>query len=274
MARIRTIKPEFFTSDDTCSLSPLARLLYVGLWCEADREGRLVWAPRAFKRRYLPEDDCNIDAICEELRDAGLVALYGDTLAYIPTFSKHQHVNPREAASVLPSPSDDTSGTRSDASVTHREEGKEREGKEKQSNDCSPADGGKAKRKTKLPDDFEATPERLEYARAHGSPDPADTFAKFKLNHQSKGTLALDWEKGWQYWCRNESNFRRPQVGKFAPTAALPVSRDDDGQWRARTRGWRPGRFWNRGDWGPDPTEPGCRVPPAVLSEWRSEAMQ
>ena len=43
MARIRTIKPEFFTSDDICALSPLARLLYVGLWCEADREGRLVW---------------------------------------------------------------------------------------------------------------------------------------------------------------------------------------------------------------------------------------
>ena len=45
MARIRTIKPEFFTSDDICALSPLARLLYVGLWCEADREGRLVWTP-------------------------------------------------------------------------------------------------------------------------------------------------------------------------------------------------------------------------------------
>ena len=50
MARIRTIKPEFFTSDDICALSPRARLLYIGLWCEADREGRLVWAPRGFKR--------------------------------------------------------------------------------------------------------------------------------------------------------------------------------------------------------------------------------
>lgn len=274
MARIRTIKPEFFTSDDVCALSPLARLLYVGLWCEADREGRFVWAPRTFKRRYLPEDDCNIDAICEELRDAGLVALYGDTLAHIPTFSKHQHVNPREAASTLPPPDGDASGTRqarvSDAQVGR--EGKER--KEEQSIDCSPADGGKAKRKSKLPDDFEATPERLEYARAQGCADPADTFTRFKLHHQSKGTLALDWEKGWQYWCRNESNFRRPQVGKSARTEGLPTSRDDDSQWRARTRGWRPGRFWNRGDWGPDPTEPGCRVPPAVLTEWRQEAMQ
>jgi hypothetical protein len=40
MARIRTIKPEFFTSEDIVSLTPLARLFYVSLWCEADREAR------------------------------------------------------------------------------------------------------------------------------------------------------------------------------------------------------------------------------------------
>ena len=104
MARIRTIKPEFFTSDDICALSPRARLLYVGLWCEADREGRLVWAPRGFKRRYLPDDDCDIDALCRELTDRTLVRLYGDGLAFIPTFGTHQHVNPREAASKLAPP--------------------------------------------------------------------------------------------------------------------------------------------------------------------------
>jgi hypothetical protein len=73
MARIRTIKPDFFTSDDICALSPLARLLYIGLWCEADREGRLVWAPRVLKRRYLPEDNCDIEALCRELIERELV---------------------------------------------------------------------------------------------------------------------------------------------------------------------------------------------------------
>lgn len=71
-----------------------------------------------------------------------------------------------------------------------------------------------------------------------------------------------------------QPEFRRPQAGKFARTEGLPTSRDDDGQWRARMRGRRPGRFWNRGDLGPDPTEPGCRAAASVLSEWRSEAMQ
>ena len=104
MARIRTIKPEFFTSEDIVSLSPLARLLYVALWCEADKEGRLVWKPMTFKLRYLPADDCDIKALCKEITDRGLVTLYGEGYAVIPAFGAHQHINPRESASQLPEP--------------------------------------------------------------------------------------------------------------------------------------------------------------------------
>ena len=104
MARIRTIKPEFFTSEDIVSLTPLARLLYIALWCEGDREGRLLWKPRTFKMRYLPADVCDVEALCHELVAAKLVKLYGDGHAYIPKFQQHQHLNPREAASKLPDP--------------------------------------------------------------------------------------------------------------------------------------------------------------------------
>lgn len=153
MARIRTIKPEFFTSEDIVSLSPLARLLYIALWCEADREGRLAWKPKTFRMRYLPADECSIEELCDEIVKAGLVSLYGDGFAVIPKFGLHQHLNPREAASTLPSP--DASLTRAPrvstresdpekprvphasarvqtpckhASVTRREEGKGKEG--------------------------------------------------------------------------------------------------------------------------------------------------
>lgn len=137
MARIRTIKPEFFTSEDIVSLSPFARLLYVALWCEADREGRMHWKPRTFKMRYLPADEIEIDELCTEIIDAGMVELYGDGLAYIPKFSNHQHVNPRESASTLPDPHASTTreprvstsaSTVQAPSVTHREEGKGKEG--------------------------------------------------------------------------------------------------------------------------------------------------
>jgi hypothetical protein len=104
MARIRTIKPEFFTSEDIVALSPLARLLYIALWCEADKEGRMTWKPTTFKLRYMPGDNCDINALCQEIVGRGLVKLYDDGLAYIPSFSSHQHINPREAASQLPEP--------------------------------------------------------------------------------------------------------------------------------------------------------------------------
>jgi hypothetical protein len=131
MARIRTVKPDFFTSDDVVSLTPLARLLYIGLWCEADREGRMVWRPGAFHRRYLPTDSCDIDAVSGELVSRGLVVLYGDGLAWVPSFSRHQHVNPREAASVLASPPPRVSDAslRVDDAQGGRE-GKGRKGKE------------------------------------------------------------------------------------------------------------------------------------------------
>lgn len=118
MARIRTIKPEFFTSEDIVELSPLARLFYIALWCEADREGRLAWKPRTMKLRYFPADDCDIDALAREIVASGLVVLYGDGLAYIPSFKRHQHINPRESASELPDPGENCTRRHASARVS------------------------------------------------------------------------------------------------------------------------------------------------------------
>lgn len=110
MARIRTIKPEFFTSEDIVSLTPLARILYIGLWCEADREGRLNWKPRTLKMKYLPADDADILELCDELVNLNLVLPYevdGRQFAVLSTFKKHQSINIREAQSVIPEPPPD-----------------------------------------------------------------------------------------------------------------------------------------------------------------------
>jgi hypothetical protein len=134
MARIRTIKPEFFSSADIVALTPLARLLFIAFWCESDREGRMVWRPETFKLRYLAGDNCNISALCKEITGRGLVVLYGDGFAHIPTFSTHQHINPRESVSRLPEPDaittrDSRVGTRANQDV-HAQVGREGKGKE------------------------------------------------------------------------------------------------------------------------------------------------
>lgn len=147
MARIRTIKPEFFTSEDVVNLSPLARLLYIAMWCESDREGRFEWKPRTFKLRYLPGDDCSVESLATELTDSGMVVLYeieGRVYAEIPSFTKHQSINNREADSEIPA----RVATRQHASPTREsrvqaegKEGKEGKGREHASGDADhPAD--------------------------------------------------------------------------------------------------------------------------------------
>ena len=129
MARIRTVKPEFFTSESVISVSPLARLFFIGLWCEADKEGRLKWKPKTLKFRYLPGDSVNIEKLCKELEAENMIVTYSvNDVDYceIPGFSSHQVINNREKESILPSRDNDASTTRESG----RKEGKEgKEGK-------------------------------------------------------------------------------------------------------------------------------------------------
>ena len=57
MARIRTIKPEFFRHEALFEAEHRAglplRLAFAGLWTAADREGRFKWRPRQLKLDVL-----------------------------------------------------------------------------------------------------------------------------------------------------------------------------------------------------------------------------
>tara|TARA_R100000655_G_scaffold109881_1_gene166111 strand:+ start:560 stop:1318 length:759 start_codon:yes stop_codon:yes gene_type:complete len=150
MARIRTIKPEFFTSDDIVSMTPLARLFYVSLWCEADREGRLEWKPRTLKLRYLPGDNCNIEELANELIEGGLIVLYevdGKEYAEILSFKKHQVINNRESESKIPSRVTHASPTR-ESGVLAEGKGKEGKGKDIKPMSGKPDDAPKTKKET------------------------------------------------------------------------------------------------------------------------------
>jgi hypothetical protein len=110
MPRMRSVKPEFFTDADLCELSPLHRLLYQGLWCQADREGRLEDKPRDLKVRVLPFDQCDVEAILADLEREGFILRYvagGKRYIWIPKFPEHQHPHVSEKPSTLPAPSAD-----------------------------------------------------------------------------------------------------------------------------------------------------------------------
>lgn len=54
LLRIRTIKPGFFWDEDLAQYPPLCRIFLEGLWCAADRNGRLEDRPIMLQKLLLP----------------------------------------------------------------------------------------------------------------------------------------------------------------------------------------------------------------------------
>ena len=107
MARIRSIKPEFFDDEDVAALSVHARLAFIGLLTQADREGRLEDRPLRLKVRLFPHDAVDMDGLLVELSSAQFIIRYeADNKRFIQirTFAKHQRPHVREVASTYPAP--------------------------------------------------------------------------------------------------------------------------------------------------------------------------
>lgn len=109
--RMRTIKPGYFLNHKLAELHPLTRLLYAGLWCVADRNGRLENTPKRLKIQILPYDSHDITEALESLEDAGFITQYsagGMELIEIKNFIRHQYISAREkeAKVTLPAPTD------------------------------------------------------------------------------------------------------------------------------------------------------------------------
>ena len=105
MARARNIKPGFFKNEVLAECSPWARLVFVGLWTLADREGRLEDRPKRIKGDLFPYDAIEVDPLLQDLAKRGFIARYavdGVALIQIVNFTKHQTPHHREADSTLP----------------------------------------------------------------------------------------------------------------------------------------------------------------------------
>lgn len=79
MARIRSIKPEFWTSEQILECSTNARLLFIGLWNFCDDEGRHPESLRRLKAEVFPGDDITLEGVqvlVDELVEHGLVEIY------------------------------------------------------------------------------------------------------------------------------------------------------------------------------------------------------
>ena len=106
--RTRLLNPGFFSNELLAECEPLARLLFAGYWCLADREGRLEYRPKRIKSDVLPyELKADVETLTAQLASKGFLSVYeheGEKFIQIAKFSKHQHPHPREAKSELPAP--------------------------------------------------------------------------------------------------------------------------------------------------------------------------
>jgi hypothetical protein len=105
--RSRNIKPGFFKNDVLAEIDPLGRILFTGLWCMADREGRLENRSKKIKAEVLPYDNCNITKLLRDLSDKNFITQYsenGNNYIQINNFQKHQSPHIKEAESTIPAP--------------------------------------------------------------------------------------------------------------------------------------------------------------------------
>ena len=107
--RIRTVKPMLFKHEELYDAEeesglPL-RLVYIGLFCCCDREGRFKWKIRSLKSDVLPYDEIKFSDCLEALMTYGFVKKYTveeEQYGCIPSFLAHQVINNREMKSVIP----------------------------------------------------------------------------------------------------------------------------------------------------------------------------
>lgn len=99
MARIRTIKPEFWTDEDMAEVSEAACLLAIGLLNYADDEGYFNANPKLIKAAVFPirEPSVTIPVMLRELSNHGYLSMFSTSdsrhFGLIQNFAKHQVVN-------------------------------------------------------------------------------------------------------------------------------------------------------------------------------------
>jgi hypothetical protein len=148
VARIRTIKPEFWRDENLSSLCPEAALLAIGLLNHADDEGYFNANPKLVESDVFPLRDLekSTAALMDDLHKIGYIEIYcgsdGKRYGHIVNFSKHQVISKKnhskikpllsgdDSSKIIPVPVQESSSTdlvEVQVGTGNREQGKEQE---------------------------------------------------------------------------------------------------------------------------------------------------
>ena len=112
MPRSRNIKPSLFKNELLGEADPMLTILFAGLWCLADRDGKLEDRPKRIKAEIFPYRECrDFNGYLTELERLGFIDRYeaeGQAIIRVLNFAKHQSPHKTEKASDLPDKPENT----------------------------------------------------------------------------------------------------------------------------------------------------------------------
>ncbi|MBE2258678.1 MAG: hypothetical protein J0L59_08770 [Xanthomonadales bacterium] len=227
MARIRTIKPEFFTSEQLAECSPNARLLFIGMWCFCDDQGIHPASPARLKMEVYPGDDFTRDQVADmadELVRHGLLHEYeveGEKY-WLVTGWKHQKIDKPSKKYPLPLADNSANGSvAGDDSSPPEGKGGDVEGKGEEGSKASSAARKRAPQKHPLPEDFGIS-ERVRAWAAEKGHDRLDKHLEsFRTKAQAKGYTYADWDAAFMEAVR-ENWAKLPPAANVVPLEQRP----------------------------------------------------
>jgi hypothetical protein len=224
MARIRTIKPDFWTDGNIVALSPFARLLYIGMWnftmCD---HGHVADDAMKLKLQVLPMDDIDIVALLSELLDSERVTRVvdpeGRTYLHVTRFEDHQKIDPRwktRCSACTHRDSLTLAETHPSLDVAHPNSPKLPLGRDGMGRDGKGKDKETAPRKrgARLSDDWNPS-ESLNVAMTEERPDIDLTaelriFRDYWIAQPGQRGVKTDWDATWRNWIRRARPTVRP----------------------------------------------------------------
>lgn len=237
MAKIRGIKPEYWTDEDIVELSIPARLLFIGLWNFACDNGHVDDKPKQIKMRIFPADDIDVGPLLDELSARRRIERSGGYLT-IARFAEHQKPHKRWWATCdnplceLPEgagPQGLNRGTRSTTTLANSgatvaqplsTSGATADGDGDGDGDVDGEGDGEVKKRARkrarqLPTDWTPTESHVAKA-AERRLDLNHEVDQFRSYHEARATTFVDWDKAFHNW-----------LGKSFRTAA-PLRRQPD----------------------------------------------
>lgn len=246
MSRIRSVHPGIWTDVEFVSLSPFARLLFIGIWTEADDQGAFVWSPLQLKMRVLPADNIDAAELLSELTEAGRILPFevgGKRYGAVRNFTKFQRpkkpnaVHPMTAEATafasdggeLPPPSDadgsQMAGVKAGEvpnqfptggeNLPQMEDGGGR--MEEEPVGSSARKGARSQKRSSktailddwVPDQFGDGTDCRRIIDGWPPGELETQIERFVAHHQAKGNRYESWQAAWKTWVLNSREFRR-----------------------------------------------------------------